>query len=70
MTFNVSGRPHHFQKSPALGLSRARSSFSEFRLERPRQLGAAASYIATAALLHKHSRKRTLPELPPIEDRL
>ena len=69
VTFNVSGRPHLFDKSPALPLSRARSSYSQFQLRTPRQLAAAASYIATALLLHKH-RKHSLPKLPILAERL
>jgi hypothetical protein len=69
VTFNLSGRPHLFEKSPALRLEQARASYSEFRLEAPRQLAAAASYIATALLIHRH-RKHSLPDLPALSKRL
>ena len=69
VTFNLSGRPHLFDDCPALRLSRTRASYSEFRLQSPRQLAAAASYIATALLIQRH-RKRTLPDLPALSKRL
>ncbi len=62
--FSVYGHPKAFKKSPALGIYWDRSSYSEFRLDSARQLGAAASYIATACQLSKFKRKSK----PQLED--
>lgn len=71
VTFTVHGLPRHFDRCPALPLWGARSGYySGFRVESPRQLAAAAAYIATAAHLHKYARKRTLPSLPDLPERL
>ena len=70
VTFNLSGLPHLYEKSKKLGLTRSRSSYSEFRLTQAGQLGAAAAYIATAALIYQHGRKRSLPVLPALAERL
>lgn len=66
--FSVYGFSTTFKKCPALAISWSRSSYSEFRLDSPRQLGAAASYIATSFHRAKSKRKRSKPQLGELHE--
>lgn len=57
VTFTVYGFPSGYKKCRALPLHWTRSSYGEFLLKSPRQLAAAASYIATAFHFAQHKRK-------------
>ena len=65
--FSVYGSSRSFRKCPALGIYWSRSSYSEFRLDSARQLGAAASYIATAFHRSKFKRKWQKPPVDELE---
>jgi len=57
VVFSVYGFSTGFKKCPALGIYWSRSSYSEFRLDSPRQLGAAAAYIATSFIAPSSSER-------------
>jgi hypothetical protein len=60
--FTLFGSPSSYRRVPALPLWRSRSSYCEFTLTGPRELGAAASYVATAAWLLKYKHKHSIPK--------
>jgi hypothetical protein len=68
--FSLYGVPTDFKRIRALPLQLAyRISYSEFRLNSPRQLGAAASYIATSFALSKSKGKRgARPKIGDLEE--
>ena len=66
--FSVYGFSTGFKKCPALSIYWSRSSYSEFRLESPRQLGAAASYIATSFHRAKFKRKGSKAQLGELHE--
>ena len=67
VVFSVYGLSGGFKKCPALSIywSGWRESYYEFRLQSRRQLGAAASYIATSFQRSKFKRKGS--KAPPAE---
>jgi hypothetical protein len=66
--FSLYGFSTSFKKCPALSIYWSRGSYSEFRLDSPRQLGAAASYIVTSFHRAKFKRKRSKAEPPELHE--
>lgn len=57
--FTIYAQPYGFKRYAALSLWRARSSYWEFIVKDPRQLGPAAAYIARAAYVYSQKHKRS-----------